>query len=109
PQNRFKTKTIDDEFTDLRRLKISDAQIFRRPWPLEPAIEVGDLVPTSGSKRAQKHRVPIVTPTGPCLAFFVNRQPFRKPTRNPIVGHLQSDHVRVFVPERTAPVEFAGG
>ena len=66
-------------------------------------------MPAAGSEGTQQHGIPVVAPAGARSSLFVNRQAFREPTRNPVVGHLQSDHVRVFMPKRTAPVEFAGG
>src|SRR5262249_17410018 len=58
-----------------------------------------------GLDRLQVIELQIVTPTRKSFALLVNRKSLGEPFRDLMVGHLQSDHMRKFVPQSAAPVE----
>src|SRR6185295_4902153 len=97
-----------DELANLRRLEISNRNILRALGPLETGVEIRHLEPALLHERAHKQRVPIVAPTRPRASLFVNGKSFREPARDAIVSHLQSNDVRVLVPQCAAPVKLAG-
>src|SRR6185369_1542493 len=63
--------------------------------------------PAFFSERAYEQRVPIIAATRARASLLVNRKAFREPARNAVFSHLQSDDVRVLVPECAAPIELA--
>src|SRR6185503_8116536 len=106
-KNRVEAVALCDEFANLRRLKVSDRNILRALWSLKTGVEIRHLEPAFLRERAHKKRVPIIAPTGAGASLFVNGKTLGEPPRDTVVSHLQRDDVRVFVPERAAPIELA--
>src|SRR5581483_7035132 len=107
-QNRVEAELVRDKFADLRRLEVTQLDVIRRFGPQEPPVKISNLCPASVVEGFDGDDAPVIAPAGPRLALLVNREPFGKPARDAVVGHLERDHMRVFVPERAAPVELAG-
>src|SRR5262245_47242177 len=106
-QNRIEPKAIDDEFANLRGLKVSNRPIIRIARSLKSRIQIFNVGTATRGKGLKKRRIPIVLPTRSSTSPFINREAFSEPAWHAIIGHLQSNDVSELAPQRAAPVEFS--
>src|SRR5262249_33370577 len=106
-ENRVETGAFIDEVANLRSLEVGQGDVVRAFGLNEDVVQVGYREPPVFGECLDVFDAPIVAPSGPSVVLLEDAQPLRKPPRDQVVGGLQRDDVRVFVPERAPPVDFS--